>query len=514
MASGAEEYRPAPQIAEPTGYNFRGFGKTMRDESEEERERIRQGGGLAQQQLKQGLGAAAMQQAALARGGGPMAQRAAMMAGAQQASQGAGQAAMLREQELARAQAGVMGALQQQAGMGMAVEQMGLQAQMAQANADLKSRALDIEQEARNRQFDTGIAGAITGTLGAALPMLGGALSDPSKKVSYSKSKHTYSPGDAKRGVDRPARDTPVSDEEMDAFFAADPVDDSALERQIAIRQAFDDNRFPTPAREPRLALSPENYTPIGRAEHANPDLIRNAPIGPETREAAADMRAEQEALNVARGRQAGLGGEPDRPSVEEMQAAINEVNRNKLAQERLAGQRAIRRGAAKVGEDGPTVTANEFDVTPLADGLNSMKDGAKAAGMSKGKKGKKDEGVASALGALTEKFGEGLMKTSEAMSDSGAKQGLMTDRTLDDLDAYHYEYKPDVQRRLAVPSGHRIGPMADDLEKTPLGAAAVKETENGKVIDRDNYLFGVITPGLQRLHERLEALEKKKGRK
>ena len=53
---------------------------------------------------------------------------------------------------------------------------------------------------------------------------------------------------------------------------------------------------------------------------------------------------------------------------------------------------------------------------------------------------------------------------------------------------------------------------MADDLEKTPLGAAAVKETENGKVIDRDNYLFGVITPGLQRLHERLEALEKKKG--
>ena len=513
MASGAEEYRPAPQIAEPTGYNFRGFGKTMRDESEEERERIRQGGGLAQQQLKQGLGAAAMQQAALARGGGPMAQRAAMMAGAQQASQGAGQAAMLREQELARAQAGVMGALQQQAGMGMAVEQMGLQAQMAQANADLKSRALDIEQEAKNRQFDTGIAGTVLNTVSAALPMLGGGVpSDPSKKVSYSKSKHTYSPGDAKRGVDRPARDTPVSDEEMDAFFAADPVDDSALERQIAIRQAFEDNRFPTPAREPRLAA--QDYTPFSEISRPGPGLIRNAPIDAGTRAAAAERRAEEEALNVARGRQAGLGAEPDRPSVEEMQAAINEVNRNKLAQERLAGQGAIRRGAAKVGEDGPTVTANEFDVTPLADGLNSMKDGAKAAGMSKGKKGKKDEGVASALGALTEKFGEGLMKTSEAMSDSGAKQGLMTDRTLDDLDAYHYEYKPDVQRRLAVPSGHRIGPMADDLEKTPLGAAAVKETENGKVIDRDNYLFGVITPGLQRLHERLEALEKKKGRK
>lgn len=509
MASGAEEYRPAPQIAEPTGYNFRGFGKTMRDESEEERERIRQGGGLAQQQLKQGLGAAAMQQAALARGGGPMAQRAAMMAGAQQASQGAGQAAMLREQELARAQAGVMGALQQQAGMGMAVEQMGLQAQMAQANADLKSRALDIEQEQRNRQFDTGIAGAITGTLGAALPMLGGALSDPSKKVSYSKSKHTYSPGDAKRGVDRPARDTPVSDEEMDAFFAADPVDDSALERQIAIRQAFDDNRFPTPAREPRLAA--QDYTPFSEISRPGPGLIRNAPIDADTRAAAAERRAEEEALNVARGRQAGLGAEPDRPSVEEMQAAINEVNRNKLAQEKLAGQRAIREGSAKVGETGPAVTANEFDVTPLADGLNSMKDGAKAAGMSKGAEG---AGAAGALGALTEKFGEGLMKTSEAMSDSDAKQGLMADRTLDDLDAYHYEYKPDVQRRLAVPSGHRIGPMADDLEKTPLGAAAVKETENGKVIDRDNYLFGVITPGLQRLHERLEALEKKKGRK
>tara|TARA_B100001769_G_C22025599_1_gene551116 strand:- start:532 stop:1125 length:594 start_codon:yes stop_codon:yes gene_type:complete len=195
------------------------------------------------------------------------------------------------------------------------------------------------------------------------------------------------------------------------------------------------------------------------------------------------------------------------------MQAAINEVNRNKLAQEKFAGQRAIREGSAKVGETGPAVTANEFDVTPLADGLKSLtKGGAKAAGMPKGAEGAEGAGAAGALGALTEKFGEGLMKTSEAMSDSGAKQGLMADRTLDDLDAYHYEYKPDVQRRLAVPSGHRIGPMADDLEKTPLGAAAVKETENGKVIDRDNYLFGVITPGLQRLHERLEALEKKKG--
>ena len=48
--------------------------------------------------------------------------------------------------ELARAQAGVMGALQQQAGMGMGVEQMGLQAQMAQANADLKSRALILSK--------------------------------------------------------------------------------------------------------------------------------------------------------------------------------------------------------------------------------------------------------------------------------------------------------------------------------------------------------------------------------
>ena len=56
---------------------------------------------------------------------------------------------------------------------------------------------------------------------------------------------------------------------------------------------------------------------------------------------------------------------------------------------------------------------------------------------------------------------------------------------------------------------------MADELEDTPLGEAAVRDTEEGKVIDRDNYLFGVVTPGLQRLHERLESLEKKKkGRK
>ena len=175
------------RLLRPTGGGVFEPANEMADEARGTVQEAERGTGMAQQQLKQGLGSAAMQQAALARGGGPMAQRAAMMAGAQQASQGVGQGAMLQQQELAAARAGLQGALQHQAGVGMGMEQLRSQVEQAQMMGNIQQQRVNLEETAADREFGMGLVSsgiAVAGGLAMMSdPQLKGAYSPPGAKL-------------------------------------------------------------------------------------------------------------------------------------------------------------------------------------------------------------------------------------------------------------------------------------------------------------------------------------------
>jgi hypothetical protein len=440
-----------------------------------------------------------------------MAQRAAMMAGAQQASQGVGQAAMLQQQELAAARAAAQGAIQQQAALGMNLEQARYQADRDQMMGHLQQQQINQKEEEADRQFGMGLFATLTGGLGA----LGSTLAK-----SDSKLKGAYSPGDAKKGPSGAGpRSAPVSDVDADVWLG-EPRDDSAIERGIAIRDAVSAPLESMPeSRSPRRSalqragayFDDSEYAPVVRADKGNSDLIRYAPIDDGTVEA-------QRRMEYAR-----VPMEGERiPSASESESAGAIPLSERLRGRRQAiegylsgsGSREVPApGGVRGLWDPPSLRAqqrviDEIEPRPVAKGATATKGSdASIKATEKGNPYDVSESVRKGI--------EGASAVVDAVkSDSNAKRGLAADKTMDDLDAYHYEYRPEFQRRLDLPEGHRVGVMADDLERTPLGAAAVKETEDGKVIDRDNYLFGVVTPGLQRLHERLEALEKKKGKK
>lgn len=86
-------------------------------------------------------------------------------------------------------------------------------------------------------------------------------------------------------------------------------------------------------------------------------------------------------------------------------------------------------------------------------------------------------------------------------------------DRTLEGLHTYDYTYKDDddlpgrAQGMGLSQKGSRRGPMAEELSATPLGRKAVTSTPQGDVIEHDNYLYGVVTPGLTRVNDKVESL-------
>jgi hypothetical protein len=74
------------------------------------------------------------------------------------------------------------------------------------------------------------------------------------------------------------------------------------------------------------------------------------------------------------------------------------------------------------------------------------------------------------------------------------------------------YQYTQQAQQQLGQPAGMQYGPMAQDLEKSPLGASAVVDTAAGKMVDPGR--LTMIQAGLiGQLGERVEALEGKRGR-
>lgn len=80
----------------------------------------------------------------------------------------------------------------------------------------------------------------------------------------------------------------------------------------------------------------------------------------------------------------------------------------------------------------------------------------------------------------------------------------------LDSAQPHEYEYKDSVKDNPLAGEGTYVSPMAQDLEKSPLGAEMVKDTPDGKVVDYGKG-FGTLLAGLGDVNNRLKALEGKK---
>lgn len=78
----------------------------------------------------------------------------------------------------------------------------------------------------------------------------------------------------------------------------------------------------------------------------------------------------------------------------------------------------------------------------------------------------------------------------------------------LDALEAKKYEYKDPSAPGAA--DGERVGIIAQDLERTPMGAALVKDTAQGKMVDTVQG-FGAVLAAQSELNKRLKALEGRK---
>lgn len=96
------------------------------------------------------------------------------------------------------------------------------------------------------------------------------------------------------------------------------------------------------------------------------------------------------------------------------------------------------------------------------------------------------------------------------AMSDRKLKTGIQgadsqAEKFLDGIHPYTYEYK-----NPAFGEGRRMGVMAQDVEKSPMGATMVQETPYGKALNMQKGM-GVMLAAQADLNKRLRALEGKK---
>ena len=113
-----------------------------------------------------------------------------------------------------------------------------------------------------------------------------------------------------------------------------------------------------------------------------------------------------------------------------------------------------------------------------------------------------KESAIIAALGTV-------LAGYASTTSDIRAKTNISpgsgeVESFLDALNSYKYEYKDPSGSDEA---GMFVGVMAQDLEKTPMGASFVKDTPNGKMVDYGHGLAAILASQAS-LHDRIRHLE------
>jgi hypothetical protein len=97
------------------------------------------------------------------------------------------------------------------------------------------------------------------------------------------------------------------------------------------------------------------------------------------------------------------------------------------------------------------------------------------------------------------------MMGLHEQRKEMESKGKTSTEDFMSSLRPQEYEYKPD--RASSDGSKPHVGVMAQDLEKTPVGASAVMDTPEGKMVDT-RQLSTMLAAAVGDLHQRLSAIE------
>ena len=110
-------------------------------------------------------------------------------------------------------------------------------------------------------------------------------------------------------------------------------------------------------------------------------------------------------------------------------------------------------------------------------------------------------------IGAIATAIGSyaALSATSDIRAKTNISPGSNeVESFLDALNSYKYEYK---DPNGSDEDGEFVGIMAQDLEKTPMGASFVKDTPNGKMVDYGHGLAAILASQAN-IHDRIRTLE------
>jgi len=95
-----------------------------------------------------------------------------------------------------------------------------------------------------------------------------------------------------------------------------------------------------------------------------------------------------------------------------------------------------------------------------------------------------------------------GALLSDEDMKKMEEEQSQSIAKFLDTLQSYQFEYKNPKHGK-----GKKYGVMTQDLEKSKVGKAMVKDTDQGKMIDIGQGV-GITLAALSFIHDRLKKLE------
>lgn len=182
---------------------------------------------------------------------------------------------------------------------------------------------------------------------------------------------------------------------------------------------------------------------------------------------------------------------------------------RNQLAAQTAASGAAFEDARARAaGAAGAAHNAQQAnDRADLAMGLNSVSSGLAAYNASQGSQPQIKDNVNNFDSNTSEFSSDARLKEIE-----GREQALAAAlETVGNAPGYSYKYKdPDAPG--AAPGRH-MGPMAQDLERGPLGDTLVRDTPSGKMVDSGR-LAMVDAAAITELNRKVQALEAALGRK
>ena len=118
---------------------------------------------------------------------------------------------------------------------------------------------------------------------------------------------------------------------------------------------------------------------------------------------------------------------------------------------------------------------------------------------------GAKEDAIIGAISTAITAYGVYAASSDINMKTNIAPGSGEVESFLDALNSYKYEYKD--ENAPGADAGMFVGVMAQDLEKTAMGASFVKDTPNGKMVDYGHGLAAILASQAN-IHDRIRTLE------